>query len=238
MINLVTLEQATINCPAIDCSMPSIKVSDRYKLISTKNLLHNAINDGWKIFDTYQVGKKVTAEHYVLMTHDAILNNESIMQQGFPFVCVVNSHDGKQRFKYILGYKSFDFKTTIFTEDVYMEDSYINHRKHTDEEVFAKLNNTKIYFKSFLDGIDTFKGKVLSENDFEILISFYKKYIKKKIQIEYSLDNNLWNISNEIHKLLGKSISQNIKISQKFWLAMCSSLILADDDLKGFLIDK
>lgn len=236
MITL-TLDQAISSCPPINCSMPSIDVSNRYKFISTKNVLEKAIDNGWKIFETYKSGNKITSQHFVLMTHDVILNNDVVSKHGIPFICLTNSHDGKNSFKYVLGYYSFAVNIKIFTEDAYMENCLVNHKKDNEEEAFSKLNQTKIYFRNFFDTLKTFENKFLTENETKIFELYSNKISNKNIKINFKNENSLWKIANIVHKQLGKSFKSNMNFSQKFWKAMCSSLIFDENNLNLFLLE-
>jgi len=233
----LTLDQAINNCTPIECSMPSIEVSNRYKIISTKNVLQKAIEDGWKIFETYKSGKKITSQHFVLMTHDVILNNDVVSKHSIPFICLTNSHNGKNSFKYVLGYYSFVNNIKIFTEDAYMENCIVNHKKDNETDALKKLNQTKIYFRSFFDTLKTFQNKFLSENETKTFELYVNKISNKTITIDYNKENSLWFISNMIHIQLRKNFKSNMIFSQKIWKAMCASLIFDEDNLKSFLIN-
>jgi hypothetical protein len=232
----LTLDQAINSCPPIACSMPSIDLSNRYKIISTKNVLEQAISDGWKILETYKSGNKVTSQHFVLMAHDVILNNDILSKHCVPFICLTNSHNGRNSFKYTLGYYSFTNNIKIFTEDAYMENCIVNHNKHNENDALLKLNQTKIYFRSFFDTLKTFENKFLTEFETRILESYSNKISKKNIKIEYNEENSLWKISNIVHNQLGKSFKTNMKFSQEFWRAMCSCLIFTNETLNQFLL--
>jgi hypothetical protein len=237
MMNTLTLDQAITKCPPIDCSMPSIDVSNKYRIISTKTVLEKAINDGWVIFDTYKSGNKITSQHFVLMTHDVILKNDVVSKHGIPFICLTNSHDGKTSFKYVLGYYSFSNNIKIFTEDAYMENCLVNHKKHNEDDAITKLNQTKIYFRNFFDVLKTFENRFLNEKETKTFELYFNNKLKKNIKLEYNDQNNLWKISNIVHKQLGRSFKSNMEFSQKVWKAMCASLIFYEDNLNSFLLN-
>jgi hypothetical protein len=237
MKKTITLDQAINKCPSIDCSMPSIDVSSKYRIISTKKVLEKAIDDGWRIFETYQVGNKITTQHFVLMTHDVVLNNDVVSKHGTPFICLVNSHNGKNSFKYVLGYYIYSLNTKIYTENAYMENCFVDHKKNDEDDAFLKLQQTKIYFRNFIDSLKTFDNKFLTKNETNIFELFCNKISNKKISIPYSEGDSLWKIANIVHRQLGKSIKTNMEFSQRFWKAMCCSLIFDEKNLNDFLLE-
>lgn len=234
MIKTITLEQAIEKSPSIDCSMPSIDVSDRYHLISTKFLLEKAIKDGWKIIDSFQIGRGVTSQHFVSLTHDVVLNNTNLINQGYPFIYLTNSNDGKTKFKYNMCFLTKDTNITIISDDSYMNELCLKHTKQSTEDVvYSSLEKTKSFFVPFLMCINSFKNRFLNEKE--------KHFLFKKYKMSIDREQNIWDTFLVIHKNVLKnktSLKQKIKMSQIFWEIMCCSLILKDESFVNFINEK
>jgi hypothetical protein len=234
MIKTITLEQAIDKSPSIDCSMPSIEISDRYEMISTKRLLEKAITEGWRIIDSFQIGHGVTTQHFVSLIHDVILNNSNIIDHGYPFIYVTNSNDGKTKFKFNICYLTKDTNITIISGDSYMNELCLKHTKHSTEDiVFSNLEKTKSYFVPFLLCINSFKNRILNQKEKSFLLTKYK--------ISIDTGENIWDTFIVIHKSLLKnkrSLKQKMKLSQTFWDIMCCSLIFKDESFINFVNEK
>lgn len=234
MIKTITLEQAIKKSPSIDCSMPSIEISDRYEMISTKSLLEKAIQDGWKIIDSLQIGCGVTTQHFVSLIHDVILNNSNVTDHGYPFIYITNSNNGKTKFKYNMCYLTKDTNTTIISGDSYMNDLCLKHIKQSTEDVvYSSLEKTKSYFVPFLLCINSFKNRFLNEKE--------KDFLFKKYKISVDIQANIWDTFLVIHKTVLKnkrSPKQKMKLSQTLWDIMCCSLIFKDEPFINFVNEK
>lgn len=118
-----------------------------------------------------------------------------------------------------------------------MENSSISHKEQTEEEIYNKLNSTKIYVKSFLDTIEGFKQRILSEQEIKTFELYINKLTNKKIKLDRKPETNVWDITESFHKQLNFCLNRTIKISQIFWKSVCSSMIFTENDLYDYLIN-
>jgi len=242
MIKTIDIETAIKKTPAIDCGMPSINLSDKYKFLSTKEILENALKLGWNIIDSEQKGKKITTQHRVSLIHDSVLKKFSKQDHdGYPVLYITNSHDGTCSLKYNIAYHNKENNFSIVSYDAYIQDNIIKRKTSTTEYCIHFLDNTKSYILNFLNCIDTFKNRNLtSQESFHFLSYINNKLMKgKKIKLN-SDSNNLWELSVHIHeqaynKKILRGFNSKFVFSQKIWNIMCSCLIFNDNDLIDFL---
>lgn len=242
MIKTIDIETAIKKTTAIDCSMPSINLSDKYTFLSTKEILNKAMDLGWNILDTEQKGKKITTQHRVSMIHDSVLKKFSKQDHdGYPVLYITNSHDGTCSLKYNIAYHNKENNFNIVSYDAYIQDNIIKRKTTTIKECVDFLDNTKAYISNFLNCIDTFKNRNLtSQESFHFLSYINNKLMKgKKIKLN-SDSNNLWELSVHIHeqaynKKILRGFNSKFVFSQKIWNIMCSCLIFNDNDLIDFL---
>lgn len=239
MIKTIDIETAIKKTPSIDCSMPSIKLSDKYNFISTREIIDSALKLGWNIIDSEQKGKKITTQHRVSLIHGSILKQfSSKHDDGCPILYITNSHDGTCSLKYNIAFHNVEKNINIISYDAYIQDGIVKRKGTNVQHCIDLLDSTKSYILNFINCINTFKNRNLSKEESFHILSYINKNLVKNKQLILNT-NNLWESCISIHEQVNKKtirgFNSKFVFSQKIWDIMCYCLVFNDNDLIEFL---
>jgi hypothetical protein len=143
---------STIDVPGLLADSPAPQCSDRYKFVSTQNIVDRLDSWGWHPREAFYKKTRKTsplhARHCIRFTNETLFGTDNIR----PEIAVFNSHDGKSSLEMMsaifrmicsngMVIKEADFQEFIIPHRGYKAgDKYINHaiERLTDQATFAE----------------------------------------------------------------------------------------------------
>lgn len=100
----LTIDEAIELVPAIGAKEPKTNVSERYQFVSTKEILNQVHNKGWRITNATSQGQSIHSQHRVTLVHETSLNDYSNNDDGIMRIELFNSHNRTKRLMFAIGY--------------------------------------------------------------------------------------------------------------------------------------
>jgi hypothetical protein len=170
MINTLTLEEAIQAVPAIGATRAAEKTSGTYQFVSTRNILEQVQEHGWKITGASSQGRSMHAQHRVTLVHEkdlAIAQDPDANQDGILRLEMFNSHNLTKRFMMALGYFRFACSNGLVIATGPAETIRTKHRFSDErmEAILEKIQNVSERFPRVLASINDFKTRQLTEDE-------------------------------------------------------------------------
>jgi hypothetical protein len=260
MINTLSYEEAVTKCPAIAATGPSSKASARYNFISTGEIVQKALENDWYIRDT-KASRGLHGMHQVNLVHKSQLN--SVLEEGFPQISLVNSHNLSRRFSLSLGFFRLVCKNGLIAPTGLCHSIKPTlHRSgiFNDGEIVSSLSLALDQFDTVIKRTETMKNRELSEQE-RLMLARYAYYIRfryrmtqpKKVDVNELLKarrsvdekNDLWTTFNVIQENLmhggsriGKGITQfqdELRFNQELWTGVDKAIAHQGEELQTVL---
>lgn len=167
-LNTITLEKAIELAPAIGSTRPHEKTSDTYQFVSTRNILEQVQNHGWKITGASAQGRSLHAQHRVTLVHEkdlALAQNPLQNQDGILRIEMFNSHNLTKRFMMVMGYFRFACSNGLIVATGPAETIRTKHRFSDNrlEQIMEQIQNVSERFPKVLATIEDFKNRQLTD---------------------------------------------------------------------------
>jgi hypothetical protein len=262
MINTLTLEEAIQQAPAINADRPSAKASNKYTFISTRSILERALEKGWHIKEATQSRGGVTGQHKVTLIHNDYVSRDLDVQEGYPQINLINSHDLTKRLIYALGYFRQVCSNGLIAPVGMCSHIRTVHRLQEGKlgDLMSSLDLAHLGFNSIHESINNFKNRVLTQQE-KIALANFAHYIRfryrmqqpKKVNVEDILKprrsedegDDLWRTFNTIQEnvtrgggSIGRGITQfqdDVRFNQELWSGANASLFYREDSLNNAL---
>lgn len=171
MIETLTLEEAIKSVPAIGSARAAEKTSGTYQFVSTRNILEQVQDFGWRITGVSAQGRSPYAQHRVTLVHEKDLaiaqdvGNEN--QDGILRIEMFNSHNLTKRFMMALGYFRFACSNGLLVATGPAEMIRTKHRFSDQrmEAIMAQIQSVSERFPRVLNTINDFKSRQLTEDE-------------------------------------------------------------------------
>jgi hypothetical protein len=261
MINTLTYEQAVEKCPAIAATSPSSKASSKYNFISTGEIVHKALENDWVIRDT-KAGQGIHGAHTVNLVHKSQL--ETNYSEGFPQICLINSHNLSRRFSMTLGFFRLVCSNGLIAPTGLVQSIRPTlHRPGAfgeGNEILDLLNNCFEQFDTVIKQTETMKQRQLCSEEKNMLARYayyirfrYRMMQPKKVDLGQLLSprrpvddkNDLWTTFNVIQENLthgGKNIGSGItrfqdelQFNQELWSGVDKAIHHGGEELENVL---
>lgn len=169
-MNTLTLEQAIELAPAIGSSAPHSKTSGTYQFVSTRNILEQVQDQGWRITGASAQGRSPHAQHRVTLVHEkdlALCDNPNNSQDGILRIEMFNSHNLTKRFMMVMGYFKFACSNGLIVATGPAETIRTKHRFSDNrlEQIMGQIETVSERFPKVLEIIEGFKNRILNENE-------------------------------------------------------------------------
>lgn len=204
MINTLTLNEAIEMVPAIGATRAAEKTSGTYQFVSTRNILEQVQEQGWRITGASSQGRSAHAQHRVTLVHEkdlAIAQDADGGQDGILRIEMFNSHNLTKRFMMALGYFRFACSNGLVIATGPSETIRTKHR-FSDERMGAimdKISTVSERFPRVLASINDFKSRQLTEDEQR---SFAEFAIKGRYLYRQALPKTFSNIDAMTQRML------------------------------------
>jgi len=259
MITTLTYQEAVEKCPAIAATAPSSKCSKKYAFIPTSEIVKSALDNDWVIRDTKQ-GRGTFGIHSVTLIHKSQLSAK--IEEGFPQINIINSHNLSKRFTAALGYFRLVCSNGLIAPVGLFNSTTTLHRQKTGEEdlftsIIPSLEQGFSSYGIITAKVEQMKDRNLSDRE-KTLLARYANYIRfryrmlqpKKFDPAAVLKprrvvdngNDLWRTFNTIQENIsrggngiGSGITQfqdDLRFNQEFWAGVDKALVHQEEDLE------
>ena len=220
MNNIISLATAFENYSALTAESPAETVSDKYRFISTKQILERLDQLGWGITWVRQANDAATAAHFIELvspdTRERIVSGAALEQEGFPTIVLFNSHNRSRRFGTVLGYRRLTTGDRILTTIGSRTDAVRQVHRFSDErleQLETRVSDMIEHIPAIEGAINSFRNRELSPLEKRAFAQFaadvrfiYRTATPKKFNIDpllvprNEIDNNntLWSTFNTV----------------------------------------
>ena len=205
MIQTLTLNEAIQAVPAIGATRAAEKTSGTYQFVSTRNILEQVQEQGWRITGAHSQGRSLHAQHRVTLVHErdlAIAEDADGGQDGILRIEMFNSHNLTKRFMMALGYFRFACSNGLVIATGPSETIRTKHRFSDSrmEAIMDKIANVSERFPRVLEVINDFKSRQLTEDEQR---SFAEFAIKGRYLYRQALPKTFANLDVMSQRMLG-----------------------------------
>lgn len=254
MINTLTLEEAIEIVPAIASTHAHPSCSNQYTFVSTKDVVTQAINSGWKINNATSCGKSQFAQHRVTLIHEDHMNSNT--SEGFPRIEIFNSHNRTKRLTFAIGYFRVACSNGLIVASGPTETIKTRHRfgENNKQNIIDSILAACSKFPTVLNTIEQFKDRQLSEEEQQAFAEYaikgrflYRQTTPKRFA-EYSTSvpillnsrrredngNQLWETYNRVQENLIRGVEgfskpitgylDSLRVNQLLWKGAATAL--------------
>jgi hypothetical protein len=201
-LQVLTLDEAIKQVPAIGATGPSERVSDHYQFVSTRDILERINKDGWMITNATAQNRSPYAQHRITLVHQNDLKNlDSVQTEGIPRIEMFNSHDRSKRLMFAIGYFKFLCSNGLIIASGPAETIRIKHRFSGDRlsEIMEQVSEISSRFPTILNTINDFKSRKLTEEE---QVSFAQYSIKGRFNYRPEMPKRFRDMGRTVEKLL------------------------------------
>jgi hypothetical protein len=167
-LSVITLDEAISKAPSIGATRASEGLSDSYQFVSTRNVLQNVLDNGWKITEASAQGRSLYAQHRVTLVHEndlSRMNDNS--QDGILRMELFNSHNRTRRFMMAIGYFKFACSNGLLVATGPAEAIRTKHRFSDDrlEGIMERISQASERFPRVLEIIEGFRNRQMSNQE-------------------------------------------------------------------------
>jgi hypothetical protein len=196
MISTLTLNEAIEAVPSIGSTRAAEKTSGTYQFVSTRNILEQVQDFGWRITGVSAQNRSPYAQHRVTLVHEkdlAAAQESNQNQDGILRIEMFNSHNLTKRFMMALGYFRFACSNGLLVATGPAEMIRTKHRFSDQrmEAIMAQIQSVSERFPRVLNTINDFKSRQLTEDEQR---SFAEFAIKGRYLYRQALPKSFTNI--------------------------------------------
>jgi hypothetical protein len=196
MIQTLTLNEAIEAVPSIGSTRAAEKTSGTYQFVSTRNILEQVQDFGWRITGVSAQNRSPYAQHRVTLVHEkdlAAAQESNQNQDGILRIEMFNSHNLTKRFMMALGYFRFACSNGLLVATGPAEMIRTKHRFSDQrmEAIMAQIQSVSERFPRVLSTINDFKSRQLTEDEQH---SFAEFAIKGRYLYRQALPKSFTNI--------------------------------------------
>jgi hypothetical protein len=196
MISTLTLNEAIEAVPSIGSTRAAEKTSGTYQFVSTRNILEQVQDFGWRITGVSAQNRSPYAQHRVTLVHEkdlAAAQESNQNQDGILRIEMFNSHNLTKRFMMALGYFRFACSNGLLVATGPAEMIRTKHRFSDQrmEAIMAQIQSVSERFPRVLNTINDFKSRQLTEDEQN---SFAEFAIKGRYLYRQALPKSFTNI--------------------------------------------
>jgi hypothetical protein len=201
----LTLNEAIERVPAIGATGPSVKASNRYQFVSTRDILERVQEDGWIITGATAQSRSPHSQHRVTLVHENDINTirgENIHGlEGIPRIEMFNSHNLTKRLMFAIGYFRFLCSNGLIVASGPAETIRTKHRFSDDrlEQIMEQVSEISGRFPVINNQINDFKSRELTEGE---QVSFAEYAIKGRFNYRPAMPKRFRDIGRTVEKLL------------------------------------
>lgn len=232
-LNTLTIKEAIELAPAIGATGPAAHVSDSYQFVSTREILENVHDYGWRITNVSSQGRSQYAQHRVTLVNekDLVVNKDS--QDGIPRIEMFNSHNKSKRLMFAIGYFRFVCSNGLIVASGPAETIKTKHRFSGDklQGIMEQVSQISERFPKIVGKIDSFRQRELSESEQTDFATYalkgrfiYRPELPKRFQDIAKMSelllksrrpadegSNVWNVYNRVQENLIRGIPDHTR---------------------------
>ena len=206
-LQVLTLDEAISQVPAIGATGPSERVSDRYQFVSSRDILERVQQDGWLITGVSAQSRKPWAQHRVTLVHENSLEqarNWSLGNQpeeGIPRIEMFNSHNLTKRLMFAIGYFKFVCSNGLIVASGPAETIRTKHRFSNDrlEEIMEQVSSISERFPVINQTIKDFSSRQLTDEE---QVSYAQFAIKGRFNYRPEMPKRFRDMGRTVERLL------------------------------------
>lgn len=208
-LQVITLNEAISQIPAIGATRPSEKVSSSYQFVSTRDILERVQQDGWLITGVTAQSRMPHAQHRVTLVHENDIakarnfqKEESVnTQDGIPRIEMFNSHDLTKRLMFAIGYFKFVCSNGLIVASGPAETIRTKHRFSNDklEQIMEQVSLISERFPAINQTISDFSSRHLTEEE---QIAYAQFAIKGRFNYRPEMPKRFRDMGRTVEKLL------------------------------------
>lgn len=206
-LQVLTLDEAIRQVPAIGATGPSERVSNRYQFVSTRDILERVQQDGWLITGVSAQSKKPWAQHRVTLVHENSLEqarNWSLgnqTEEGIPRIEMFNSHNLTKRLMFAIGYFKFVCSNGLIVASGPAETIRTKHRFSNErlEEIMEQVSSISERFPVINQTIKDFSSRQLTEEE---QVSYAQFAIKGRFNYRPEMPKRFRDMGRTVERLL------------------------------------
>lgn len=165
---MLTKEQVINMAPAVFSQSPDERVSERYSFLSTEKIVDVLNNEGWGIVQVnqkipikkYRDERKFFCKHLLRFRHEA---QQSVQDEYFPEIVLVNSHDRSSRFSFYAGIFRIVCSNGLIVATNHFEKLVLTHVGFEQKEVIEITRKITKDINKLVPVIEQMRVKVLSK---------------------------------------------------------------------------
>lgn len=203
-MNTLTLDQAIQLAPAIGSTRAHEKTSGTYQFVSTRNILEQVQDQGWRITGASAQGRSLHAQHRVTLVHEkdlALAQDPTQNQDGILRIEMFNSHNLTKRFMMALGYFRFACSNGLVIATGPAETIKTKHRFSDNrlEQIMGQIETVSERFPKVLEIIEGFKNRKMNEQEQK---TFAEYAIKGRYLYRQSLPKKFEHLEGMVQRVL------------------------------------
>lgn len=208
-LQVLTLDEAIDQVPAIGSTGPSERVSDRYQFVSTRDILDRVQQDGWLITGASAQSRSPHAQHRVTLVHknhldkarNHVADPATQTDDGIPRIEMFNSHNLTKRLMFAIGFFRFVCSNGLIIASGPAETIRTKHRFSDNrlEQIMGQVSEISSRFPMINERINNFKSRELSEEE-QVVYAQYA--IKGRFHYRPTMPKRFRDMGRTIEKLL------------------------------------
>lgn len=167
----LTLDDVRLTAPAVFAINPHPRLSDRYNLFNTGQIIEPMLNDGWFVTRCGQAKAREYnrdyTNHFVALTRDDLVYGDEQIE-----ALVFNSHDGRKKLLYELGvYRGICANGCVWSDETFGKLN-LRHLGYDAAQVYEACGKIAEHAPEVAGQIDSWKRIELSAPDRVALAQF------------------------------------------------------------------
>lgn len=203
----LTIDEATVLAPAISAREPIARASGKYQFVSTREVLEQLQQKGWKITNATAQSRSLHAQHRVTLAHENSLHKlQENNEEGILRIELFNSHDRTKRLTFAIGYFRLICSNGLIAASGPAETMRTKHTmanagdKTLENVLLEKIDQLTERFPTILQKVEDLQNRELTEEE---QIEFATYAIKGRYSYRAQLPKRFVNMEESARKILG-----------------------------------
>ena len=203
----ISITEAAMLVPAIAAKQPITRVSNRYQFVSTREILEQVHDKGWRITNATAQSQRPHAQHRITLVHESSIENfDTNNQEGMLRIELFNSHDRTKRLTFAIGYFRLVCSNGLIiasgpAETMKAKHTIINGKEQNFKEgLIDRIEQLTDKFPSIIQKVESLKQRKLTEQE---QIEYAKYAINGRYSYRPELPKRVKDLESSALKMLG-----------------------------------
>ena len=173
-VRTLSLEEIQRKAPSVFAVQPAEKMSDRYTLIPTSEVLKGLMGEGFMPVSASQQnvripGRENFAKHLIRLRHRDTLDQQAIVGDTVPELVILNSHDGTSSYQIHAGMFRFVCANGLVVADSLLQRHSVRHTGDIVDNVIEAAYEIVREVPALMDKVQQYQGITLDQGEAEAL---------------------------------------------------------------------